>query len=257
MGRRKDYTGQRFGKLVAIRPTGELKRNSAVWLCKCDCGNYKTATAKSLTSGGVKSCGCIWGRYGEDLTGQRFGKLVVIRKTGERKFGCPVYLCQCDCGNTREAFSRELRDGTAWNCGCSRKPPKKRVKMQQKEIRDLTGQKFGYLTAIEPTGEMQGGYPVWSCRCDCGGHRDVSEFCLVYGRTKYCGKECPKKIEARDQRQISAPPKSGVVGVQARSNGRWSAVWRSHYIGTFATVPEAEAAIERYRRSIEGEPGQA
>ena len=50
-----------------------------------------------------------------DLTGQRFGRLIVIkelpRKTALRK--TPLWLCQCDCGNTCEAYSDSLR-GELW-----------------------------------------------------------------------------------------------------------------------------------------------
>lgn len=54
-----DITGQRFGSLVVIerdeRPGG---RNGVYWVCRCDCGNLKTAAAGSLRSGKIKSCGC-------------------------------------------------------------------------------------------------------------------------------------------------------------------------------------------------------
>ena len=34
--------------------------------------------------------------------------------------------------------------------------------------KDLTGQKFGRLVALEPTEKKKGGAIVWRCRCDCG-----------------------------------------------------------------------------------------
>ena len=35
----KDVTGQRFGRLVALYPTGELDpKRSPIWHVKCDCG---------------------------------------------------------------------------------------------------------------------------------------------------------------------------------------------------------------------------
>lgn len=33
-----NLSGQRFGRLVAIRPTEERWRTSVVWECRCDCG---------------------------------------------------------------------------------------------------------------------------------------------------------------------------------------------------------------------------
>ena len=58
MGKLKDLTGQRFGKLVAIRPTRKNKCRQVYWLCKCDCGNEVEVLGVSLTSGQTKSCGC-------------------------------------------------------------------------------------------------------------------------------------------------------------------------------------------------------
>ncbi len=55
----KNLTGQRFGRLVAIRH-GEKhpKYNGKTWLCKCDCGETKTVRTPLLTAGFVVSCGC-------------------------------------------------------------------------------------------------------------------------------------------------------------------------------------------------------
>lgn len=54
----KDITGQRFGRLVALRPVGK-KRSFVVWLCACDCGNQTTVPSGLLLSKGTKSCGCL------------------------------------------------------------------------------------------------------------------------------------------------------------------------------------------------------
>ena len=54
----KDISGRRYGKLVAIKPTGETKNGSKIWLCQCDCGNTKTTTVTMLNSGKTSSCGC-------------------------------------------------------------------------------------------------------------------------------------------------------------------------------------------------------
>ena len=55
----QDLTGQRFGKLVAVRPTNERKHTSVVWECRCDCGNVCLATQNMLSRGYKKSCGCM------------------------------------------------------------------------------------------------------------------------------------------------------------------------------------------------------
>lgn len=62
--RSKDLTGQRFGRLVAIKPRYDLdyKRkqgNGIMWECQCDCGNIHTVPIQQLTSGQTRSCGCL------------------------------------------------------------------------------------------------------------------------------------------------------------------------------------------------------
>ncbi|WP_394372107.1 hypothetical protein [Clostridium neonatale] len=55
---RKDLTGQKFGRLTAIKYVKTIK-TKAIWLCKCDCGKNIEVLAESLYSGNTKSCGCI------------------------------------------------------------------------------------------------------------------------------------------------------------------------------------------------------
>ena len=52
-----------------------------------------------------------------DLTGQRFGRLVVIRECG-RKNGNVAWLCKCDCGNELVVSGDSLRGWRTLSCGC-------------------------------------------------------------------------------------------------------------------------------------------
>lgn len=54
-----------------------------------------------------------------DLTGKRFGMLLVIGKDKTRdKTGCIRYICRCDCGNEVSVRSSSLNDGNTSVCGC-------------------------------------------------------------------------------------------------------------------------------------------
>lgn len=61
IGRKKlDLTGQRFGRLVVIRVSGERTNSKRViWECKCDCGEFSFVSHSNLRNGHVKSCGCL------------------------------------------------------------------------------------------------------------------------------------------------------------------------------------------------------
>lgn len=52
---------------------------------------------------------------------------------------------------------------------------------------DLTGKKFGRLTAIEPIGKTKSGQIKWRCLCDCGKETIVTYWHLMDGHTKSCG----------------------------------------------------------------------
>lgn len=59
-----------------------------------------------------------------DLTGQRFGRLVVsgLTRSQHRR-----WRCQCDCGGERIARTSELRSGRVLSCGCLRRESAARV----------------------------------------------------------------------------------------------------------------------------------
>ena len=55
-----------------------------------------------------------------DLTGQRFGRLVVIKKAEHQKKGKTRWLCRCDCGRYTEVITHSLKRGATKSCGCLR-----------------------------------------------------------------------------------------------------------------------------------------
>jgi hypothetical protein len=56
-----------------------------------------------------------------DMTGDRFGLLVVVRRSTSDGVGRSRWLCQCDCGGTAIYRRQVLRAGQATSCGCARK----------------------------------------------------------------------------------------------------------------------------------------
>lgn len=65
--RKIDISGKRFGRLTAIN---EDFNNKKQWICICDCGNTKSIHKSNLTSGQIKSCGCL----NSELASKRFRK---------------------------------------------------------------------------------------------------------------------------------------------------------------------------------------
>ena len=55
----KDLTGQRSGRLIALKPTDKRKDRKVVWLCQCDCGNVCFVSSNHFQDGNTQSCGCL------------------------------------------------------------------------------------------------------------------------------------------------------------------------------------------------------
>lgn len=117
----------------------------------------------------------------DDLTGRRFGKLVVIERCIDmpKKNSTVYWKCLCDCGNETIATSAHLRKGTKQSCGCMRR-------------NDLTGKRFGRLTVLRKDGKGHGNQ-IYLCQCDCGNTVRVYHSNLTRGLTKSCG--CLQKEE--------------------------------------------------------------
>lgn len=60
MGKKLDLTGQRFDKLIVLRPSENIGVK-ATWVCRCGCGQEIIVRTNSLRSGHTKSCGCAGG----------------------------------------------------------------------------------------------------------------------------------------------------------------------------------------------------
>jgi hypothetical protein len=55
-----DLTGMRFERLVVQnRDKMSYGEKNSRWICKCDCGNFKSIRGKHLKDGLIKSCGCL------------------------------------------------------------------------------------------------------------------------------------------------------------------------------------------------------
>lgn len=80
----KDITGQRFGKLVAIKKVGTDGRRNAIWLCKCDCGNECQRIVAELTKNKNHSCGCLAKEHLKDMANGN----ITHGMTGTRLYGC-------------------------------------------------------------------------------------------------------------------------------------------------------------------------
>ncbi len=56
-----------------------------------------------------------------DLTGQKYGRLTVLKRAPNDSHGTAQWLCRCDCGNLKTVRGVNLRSGNTKSCGCLNK----------------------------------------------------------------------------------------------------------------------------------------
>ena len=124
-----DYSGKRFCRLTVIHPADEKIRSNGygrrMWVCQCDCGKQVVVTQDDLLSGHTKSCGCYHREMSsksflDDITGNRYGYLTVVRRYGTIDKDKPTWLCRCDCGKETVVRGICLKNGSTQSCGCKR-----------------------------------------------------------------------------------------------------------------------------------------
>jgi len=119
----------------------------------------------------------------EDLTGQTFGKLEVLKYAGLIPTGKQrqsAWLCRCKCGKEVVIRHSGLKSNGTKSCGCHQKQ-----RAFEANIKDLTGQKFQMLTVLRYA-ETRNGNAYWLCECECGNKKSISTSCLKSGQ-KSCG----------------------------------------------------------------------
>lgn len=151
-----------------------------------------------------------------DLAGQVFGQWTVLREAEPDKHNRARWVCQCVCGKERIVTADNLRRGVSTSCGCVGR---------QKPREDLTGQRFGRLTALEyvpSTGSRNGA--LWRCQCDCGQETIAASGNLKNGHTTSCGcaaVEAQQDPEAR----VTALKKSPLTGAfETNIRAKWYAI---------------------------------
>lgn len=126
-----------------------------------------------------------------ELTGQKFGKLLVLEKTTSRtKRGLVKWKCQCDCGNVVEVAGSYLKNGNTKSCGCNK--TFKNYNIQQSEKNKIPlGTKYRKLTVIKDLGfrpQVKGHQRRWYlCQCECGEFKEVMGNSLKTGTVSSCG----------------------------------------------------------------------
>ena len=197
----RSIRGERFGKLVVIGPSSEIRNRCHTVLCRCDCGEMIHVPPYRLWSGQYKSCGCGRGKRSvpREMIGKKFGDLTVLELTEHLSHGTRTYLCRCDCGKLTYVLPSNLKNGNTKSCDCGNETIADYKHLAEGERvscgcakggprpLDVTGRRFGRLTAIRRLDIKGRTSYKWLCQCDCGRTTQVSVANLTSGGVRSCG----------------------------------------------------------------------
>lgn len=122
-----------------------------------------------------------------DLTGQKFGRLTVIKRNGSRNQKS-LWECECECGNHTYVTADKLKSGKTRSCGCIAIERIINLNKGKNLTDDITGKRFKRLVVIgfsHYSEDKKRTY--WKCRCDCGNEIVTRGDSLKSGHTNSCG----------------------------------------------------------------------
>ena len=164
-----DLTNKSFGNWTVLNQAAINK-----WNCKCVCGTEKIQRASHLVAGKTTKC---WKCRKIDLTGQKFGKWLVLSRDSFSKSG---WHCKCDCKFEKIVHLANLKKALKNNAGC---------KNCQLSIYNLTGSTFGSWKVLHKDVNLKfKGKICWICECICGNKSSILTQSLLAGKTKNCRK---------------------------------------------------------------------
>ena len=204
----------------------------------------------------------------DDLTGRRFGRLVVIEEAERNKCGTVRWLCKCDCGNMAKVQAGSLRNGHSTSCGCFGAEQRKKANtihgLHKHPLRGVfSAMKGRCLNCKDKVFDHYGGRGITVCPEWRDDFIKFYEWAMENGWKKgleidrrnndgdYCPENCwfvTRRLNVQNKRQLKRG-KAGYLGVTiSKSGNRFRAKYaykgKPVHVGYFATPQEA--AIARY-----------
>lgn len=171
--------GMKFGHWTVLEYSGTNKHRIKYFLCECECGTKRKVRGTALIQGASRAC-CR--QCDNNLVGQRFGKLTVVKRDKSRM---GHWYCQCDCGSPLISLrGTSLRAEKIKSCGCLKGTRYKEhwTEKENKKYNEAIGKTFGHLTILRSYNEWY----YW-CRCKCGKELKVDKKNLLNGNSQSCG----------------------------------------------------------------------
>ena len=115
-----------------------------------------------------------------DLTGRRFGNLIVEKFVGVQKHKAR-WRVKCSCGASLVVRAAHLLSGNTTSCGCHQKQ-----RARDCSFVDLSGRRFGRWV-VTSLSRIENETTFWNVKCDCGVVRSVRATHLIQKASCSCG----------------------------------------------------------------------
>ena len=223
-----------------------------------------------------------------DLTGQRFGKLVALESRSEQRGGKRrvVWKCLCDCGNITYVVSDNLRSGQTRSCGCSKGEYISQSKKRKNRYKICGDYTIIYTNKgkeiIVDTEDLERLLKIcWVERNDryiCGKNMETGKLVLIHryilnlgncndpvdhiNRNGFDNRKCNLRLCTPSQngmnRTVSKRSTTGVTGVYyIKERNKWLARIEEHHdlheLGCFESFDEAVNARKNAEKKYFGE----
>lgn len=177
-----DLSGQRFSNWLVIKRDAGRKK----WICRCNCGEEYSVDSSNLKSGGSTQCkNCSKKDKIKDLSGQKFGKWLVLRRD-EKSGG---WICCCDCGFEKNVQCSQLRNSNSEGC--------RNCWIETNKSEDLSNREFNKWTVIGRDFNKSKKLDYWFCKCKCGEEKSIYGSHLRLGKSVSCRKCSEHKHKGR------------------------------------------------------------
>ena len=206
-----------------------------------------------------------------DLTGRRFGRWTVLRKSDRHLY----WWCRCDCGREKEVYYSSLLGGKSHSCSscANRKANPATAKAYFAKAKAKEGQTINGWIVVEAIQKKKNNYLL--CRAICP--KCKKEVTVKLSRLQYisqcakCTRDLAKKtdvihdvtyvdgsslssVRSRANGHVNHNSSTGVNGVSRMSNGRYRAYInfrrKQYNLGSFDTSEEASAARKEAEKLI-------
>ena len=148
-----------------------------------ECPSVRTRIAANQHANAVRFN--LQSAYPKNLTGLRFGKLIVQSLKSDTMDWNSLWKVRCDCGEEKFVKRKALIKGKVWSCGCLRLEA-----LSQRANQQMIGRVFGRLRVLSraktPPGRANT-EAYWLCRCECGNEKVIKSGSLNRGATRSCG----------------------------------------------------------------------